>query len=114
MHEFVMSARRQKRAGVKALDIAKRLLDFGVHAPTIYFPMIVEEAMMIEPTETESKETLDEFIKILFEINEEIRLTPQKVLNAPHTMPVSRIDEVRAARQLNLRYKPQGASVVER
>ncbi len=105
MHEFVMSARKQKKAGVKALDIAKRLLDFGVHAPTIYFPLIVEEAMMIEPTETESKETLDEFVKILHEINEEIRLTPEKVLNAPQLTPVSRIDEVQAARQPNLRYK---------
>ncbi len=105
MHEFVMSARKQKKAGVKALDIAKRLLDFGVHAPTIYFPLIVEEAMMIEPTETESKETMDEFVKILFAINEEIRLTPEKVLNAPHTTPVSRIDEVQAARQPNLRFR---------
>ena len=106
MHEFVMSARKQKKAGVKALDIAKRLLDFGVYAPTIYFPMIVEEALMVEPTETESKETLDEFVKILFEINKEIAEDPQKVLDAPHTTPVSRIDEVQAARQPNLRYKP--------
>ena len=113
MHEFVMSARKQKKAGVKALDIAKRLLDFGIHAPTIYFPLIVEEAMMIEPTETESKETLDEFVKILFAINEEIRLNPEKVLSAPHTTPVSRIDEVQAARQLNLRYKPVSTSDVE-
>ncbi|OIO39008.1 MAG: glycine dehydrogenase (aminomethyl-transferring) [Candidatus Omnitrophica bacterium CG1_02_46_14] len=105
MHEFVMSGSKQKKAGVKTLDIAKRLLDFGVHAPTIYFPMIVEEAMMIEPTETESKETLDEFVKILFKINEEIKSNPEKVLNAPHTTPVSRIDEVLAARQLNLRYR---------
>ncbi len=104
MHEFVMSARKQKKKGVKALDIAKRLLDFGVHAPTIYFPLIVEEAMMIEPTETESKETLDEFINILLEISREVDETPQKVLDAPHKTPVSRIDEVQAARNPNLRF----------
>lgn len=107
MHEFVMAATRQKKRGVKGLDIAKRLLDFGVHAPTVYFPLVVEEAMMVEPTETESKETLDEFIRILFEIEKEIETDPQKVLNAPHTTPVTRIDEVLAARQLNLRYKPE-------
>ncbi len=106
MHEFVMSARRQAKRGVKALDIAKRLLDFGVHAPTVYFPLIVEEAMMVEPTETESRETLDEFVRILFEIEKEIVGEPQKVLEAPHTTPVSRIDEVQAARKLNLRYVP--------
>ncbi len=105
MHEFVMSAARQKKKGVKALDIAKRLLDFGVHAPTVYFPLVVEESMMVEPTETESKETLDEFIRILEEIEQEIDREPQKVLDAPHNTPVSRIDEVQAARQLNLRYR---------
>ncbi|MBI4432283.1 MAG: aminomethyl-transferring glycine dehydrogenase subunit GcvPB [Candidatus Omnitrophica bacterium] len=105
MHEFVMSAKRQKAKGVKALDIAKRLLDFGIHAPTIYFPLIVEEAMMVEPTETESKATLDEFVKVLQEIQKEIETNPQKVLDAPHTTPVSRIDEVRAAREPNLRYR---------
>ena len=105
MHEFVMSARHQKEKGVKALDIAKRLLDFGMYAPTIYFPLIVDEALMVEPTETESKETLDRFIEVLHEINKEINTDPQKVLDAPHTMPVSRIDEVRAARQPDLRYK---------
>ena len=105
MHEFVLSAVRQKKRGVRALDIAKRLLDHGVYAPTIYFPLVVDEAMMIEPTETESKETLDEFIDILFKINEEIDKTPEKVLNAPHTTPVSRIDEVLAARHPNLRFR---------
>ncbi len=105
MHEFVMSARRQKKRGVRALDIAKRLLDYGIHAPTVYFPLIVEEAMMVEPTETESKETLDEFVRVLLEIDKEITENPQKVLDAPHTMPVSRIDEVRAAREPNLRWK---------
>jgi len=106
MHEFVMSAKKQKKKGVKALDIAKRLLDFGVYAPTIYFPLIVEEAMMVEPTETESKETLDEFVQILSMIDKEIDQHPEKVLEAPHTTPVSRIDEVTAARHPNLRYKP--------
>ncbi len=105
MHEFVMSAKKQKARGVKALDIAKRLLDYGVHAPTIYFPLIVEEAMMIEPTETESKTTLDEFIQILRAIDKEITETPNIVLEAPHSTPVSRIDEVTAARQPNLRYR---------
>ena len=110
MHEFVLSASRQKKRGVKALDIAKRLLDHGVYAPTIYFPLIVEEAMMVEPTETESKETLDEFVSILRRIDEEIDKDPEKVLNAPHTTPVGRIDEVRAARQPNLRYKAGASS----
>ena len=105
MHEFVMSASRQKKKGVKALDIAKRLLDFNVHAPTVYFPLVVEESMMVEPTETESKETLDDFIRILQTIEKEIDENPKKVLEAPHETPVSRIDEVLAARQLNLRYK---------
>jgi glycine dehydrogenase subunit 2 len=105
MHEFVISARRQKEKGVRALDIAKRLLDFGVYAPTIYFPLVVEEAMMVEPTETESKETLDRFVEILFQIEKEIRESPEKVLGAPHTTPVGRIDEVRAARSPDLRYR---------
>jgi glycine dehydrogenase subunit 2 len=105
MHEFVASARRQKKHNVKALDIAKRLLDFGVYAPTIYFPLIVEEALMIEPTETESKETLDRFVEILKQIDHETLEDPRKVLDAPHTTPVSRIDEVRAARQPDLRWK---------
>ncbi len=105
MHEFVMAATRQKKRGVRALDIAKRLLDFGIHAPTVYFPLIVEEAMMVEPTETESKETLDEFVRVLSLIEKEINENPQTVLDAPHTTPISRIDEVAAARQPNLRYK---------
>jgi glycine dehydrogenase subunit 2 len=105
MHEFVLSAKKQKRKGVKALDIAKRLLDFGVYAPTIYFPLVVEEAMMVEPTETESRETLDEFVRILETIEREIETNPQKVLDAPHTTPVRRIDEVQAARNPNLRFR---------
>jgi len=104
MHEFVMAATRQKKKGVRALDIAKRLLDYGVHAPTVYFPLTVEEAMMVEPTETESKETLDAFVEILKKIEEEITRSPQTVLDAPHSTPVGRIDEVRAARHPDLRY----------
>lgn len=104
MHEFVMSASRQKQKGVKTLDIAKRLLDYGMHAPTVYFPLVVEESMMIEPTETESKEALDKFVDALLCINREIDENPEKVLNAPHTTPVRRIDEVQAARFPNIRY----------
>lgn len=106
MHEFVMAGTRQKKEkGVRTLDIAKRLLDYGVHAPTVYFPLTVDEAMMIEPTETESKETLDAFVEIFRKIDEEVRRDPQKVLEAPHSTPVGRIDEVRAARQPDLRYR---------
>lgn len=104
MHEFVASASRQKQHGVRALDIAKRLLDYNVHAPTVYFPLTVEEALMVEPTETESRQTLDRFVEVLEQIEREIRANPQLLLDAPHTTPVSRIDEVLAARQPNLRY----------
>lgn len=106
MHEFVLSGSRQKKQGVRTLDIAKRLLDFGVHAPTIYFPLIVDEAIMIEPTETESKETLDEFIDIMLQIVREIDEHPEVVLNAPHNTPVSRLDEAQAARRPNLCWCP--------
>lgn len=102
MHEFVLSATRHKDKGVKALHIAKRLLDFGVHAPTVYFPLIVPEALMIEPTETETKETLDRFAAILARIAQESEETPDLVLNAPHETPVRRVDEGRAARELDL------------
>ncbi len=110
MHEFVMSASRQKARGVKALDIAKRLLDYKVHAPTVYFPLIVEEAMMVEPTETEPRQMLDEFVRILERIDREITEDPKKVLEAPHTMPVGRIDEVRAARQPDLRWSERSSA----
>ncbi len=105
MHEFVLSARKQKTRGVKALDIGKRLLDYGFHAPTVYFPMIVEEALMIEPTETESKETMDKFIAAMIDIDRETQESPDTVLKSPHNLPVKRIDEVQAARQPNLRWK---------
>jgi len=106
-HEFVISAKWQKeKYGVKALDIAKRLLDYGFHPPTVYFPLIVEEALMIEPTETESKETLDSFCDAMIKIAEECKNDPEMVKNAPHTMPVKRLDEAKAARELNLRWPP--------
>ncbi len=104
-HEFVLSGRRQKKLGVRTLDIAKRLLDFGYHPPTIYFPLIVEECMMIEPTETESKETLDAFIEAMIQIAKEAEENPEIVQEAPHTTVVGRLDETLAARKPVLRYK---------
>ena len=106
-HEFVATAERQKEeSGVTALDIAKRLLDFGMYAPTIYFPLIVHEAMMIEPTETETRETLDSFVSVMHQIAEEARTTPEVVKTAPHTTPVGRLDQALAARKPNLRWQP--------
>jgi glycine dehydrogenase subunit 2 len=104
-HEFVLSGRRQKKLGVRTLDIAKRLLDFGYHPPTIYFPLIVEECIMIEPTETESKETLDSFIDIMIKIAKEAEENPEVVQEAPHTTVVGRLDETTAARKPILRYQ---------
>jgi len=107
-HEFVLSGTRQKRQhGVTTKDMAKRILDYGFHAPTIYFPLIVEEAIMIEPTETESKRTMDEFSDAMLAIAREAREQPEVVKTAPHTTPVKRLDEVRAARQPDLRWKPR-------
>ncbi|MGB9857852.1 MAG: aminomethyl-transferring glycine dehydrogenase subunit GcvPB [Dictyoglomaceae bacterium] len=103
-HEFVLSAKNQKEKGVKTLDIAKRILDFGIHAPTIYFPLIVEEALMIEPTETESKYTLDNFVSILEEINKEINENPEIVKTSPHNTPVKRLDETLAAKVLKVKW----------
>ncbi|HSP20856.1 MAG TPA: aminomethyl-transferring glycine dehydrogenase subunit GcvPB [Planococcus sp. (in: firmicutes)] len=103
-HEFVLSGRRQKKLGVRTLDMAKRLLDFGYHPPTIYFPLNVEEAMMIEPTETESKETLDAFIDAMIQIAKEVEDNPEIVQNAPHTTVIKRLDETQAARKPVLRY----------
>ncbi|XKH51075.1 aminomethyl-transferring glycine dehydrogenase subunit GcvPB [Chryseomicrobium palamuruense] len=103
-HEFVLSGRRQKKLGVRTLDMAKRLLDFGYHPPTIYFPLNVEEGMMIEPTETESKETLDAFCDALIQIAKETEENPEMVQNAPHTTVIGRLDETKAARKPVLRY----------
>jgi len=104
-HEFVLSANRQKEHGVRAGAIAKRLLDFGVHAPTVYFPLIVPEALMIEPTETETKESLDRFADILIQIAHEAKTNPDLVNSAPHDTPLARLDEARAARDLDLCWK---------
>ena len=108
MHEVVFSAERQKERGASAMDIAKRLLDYGFYAPTIYFPLIAHEALMIEPTETETKETLDAFIETLKKIDREAFENPDLVRKAPHTTPISRLDEARAARQPDLRWKRPG------
>lgn len=98
MHEFVVQADNYLDKGIRALDIAKRLLDYGVHSPTIYFPLIIKECMLIEPTESESKSTLDNFVVVMEKIIEEIKSNPQLVKTAPHSKPVSRLDEVRAAK----------------
>tara|TARA_B100001123_G_scaffold135381_1_gene157062 strand:+ start:19 stop:1245 length:1227 start_codon:yes stop_codon:yes gene_type:complete len=107
MHEVVLSARRQKKNGVRGLDIAKRLLDYGFHAPTMYFPLIVDEALMVEPTESESKETLDAFIDAMLAIASESENIPETVQGAPYSTPVSRLDEARAAREPDLRWQPR-------
>ncbi|QYR22969.1 aminomethyl-transferring glycine dehydrogenase subunit GcvPB [Paenibacillus sp. sptzw28] len=98
-HEFVLSGRKLKQYGVRTLDVAKRLLDFGYHPPTIYFPLNVEEAIMIEPTETESKETLDAFIDTMIQIAREAESSPELVVNAPYDTVVKRLDETTAARK---------------
>src|SRR2546423_1357030 len=106
-HEFVATAERQKEeSGVTALDVAKRILDFGMYAPTIYFPLIVHEALMIEPTETETRETLDNFVSVMHQIAKEARTNPEIVKMAPHTTPVGRLDQALAARRPNLRWTP--------
>lgn len=105
MHEFVLSGRLEGAPEVQALDIAKRLMDYGFHPPTAYFPLIVSQALMIEPTETESKETLDAFAAALLAIAEEARADPQLLHEAPHHAPVTRLDEVRAARYPDLSWK---------
>ncbi|GCE26802.1 putative glycine dehydrogenase subunit 2 [Dictyobacter alpinus] len=106
-HEFVATARKQKEEhGVTATDIAKRLLDYGMYAPTVYFPLIVPEAMMIEPTETETRESLDDFIHVMKTIAEESRTNPELVKTAPHTTVIGRLDQALAARKPNLRWNP--------
>ena len=105
MHECVFSDKFQAEKDVHTLDIAKRLMDYGFHPPTIYFPLIVSGAIMTEPTETETKETLDNFIDAMIQIAKEARENPDIVKNAPHTTRVSRLDEARAARNPVLRWK---------
>lgn len=110
MHEFVLNGTRQKRLGVRTLDIAKRLLDFGIHPPTTYFPLIVPEAMMVEPTETESIETLDAFVDAMLQIADEAESDPEMVAGAPYTTEYKRLDEVGANRSLNIRWTPPVAA----
>ena len=107
MHECVLSHDLEKRADVSTLEIAKRLLDFGIHPPTIYFPLVVPGALMIEPTETESKEVLDRFVDAMERIYDEALNDPERIKNAPQTLPVSRVDEAEAARRPILRWTPQ-------
>jgi len=102
MHEFVLSGNNQKKRGIKTADMAKRMLDFGVHAPTCYFPLIVQEAIMIEPTETETRETLDRFVEIMHQIDREVDENPDMLRTAPHNTPVKRLDERKAAMELDV------------
>ena len=104
MHEVIISGALQKARGVRTHDIAKRLLDYGMHPPTVYFPLIVSECMMIEPTESESRETLDEFVDIMKSIDREIDDSKDELLSAPHTTPIRRLNEAAAARSLDIRY----------
>lgn len=108
MHELVISASEQKNRGVKAGDIVKRLLDFGVHAPTVYFPLIVKEALMIEPTESESKSSIENFVNIMKQIDEEIDTDPEMLKKAPYNTPVRRLDEAKAVRQLRITWDAVG------
>jgi glycine dehydrogenase subunit 2 len=106
-HEFIVTLKRQAREqGVSAMDFAKRLLDYGFHAPTTYFPLLVPECLLIEPTETEALEDLDAFVDAMIAIDEEAKVEPAKVHGAPHDLPVRRLDDVRAAKQLDLAWKP--------
>jgi glycine dehydrogenase subunit 2 len=104
LHEFVVSASKQKEKGASTINIAKRLLDYDQYAPTIYFPLIVKEALMIEPTETEDLATLNKFVEIMEKISEEIEENVELVKNAPHTTVVRKLDEAQAAREPNLRW----------
>ncbi len=105
MHEFVLSADNFKDYHISAMNVAKRLIDYGVHPPTVYFPLIVHEALMVEPTESESKATLDKFVEVMLKIAQEAKDSPDLLTEAPHNTPVLKVDEVLAARKLNLRYK---------
>jgi len=103
MHEVVFNGLKSKKA--TTLDVAKRLLDYGFHPSTIYFPLLFSQSMMVEPVETESKETIDEFIDALIKIANEAEANPELLHNAPHTTPVRRLDEVLAARELKVKYR---------
>jgi glycine dehydrogenase subunit 2 len=109
-HEFAITLRRQaQELGVSAMDVAKRLLDLGFHAPTTYFPLLIDECLLIEPTETESKQTLDAFVEAMARILREAQEDPARLHRAPHHLPVRRLDDVRAARELDLTYKEPAA-----
>ncbi|MET0067513.1 MAG: aminomethyl-transferring glycine dehydrogenase subunit GcvPB [Candidatus Thiodiazotropha sp.] len=110
-HEFILTLKKQaKELGVNTMDFAKRMLDYGVHAPTTYFPLLVPECLLVEPTETEAKEDLDRFVEIMKTILEEAQTQPEVVRQAPHSMPVRRLDDVRAARELDLAWKEPSLS----
>jgi glycine dehydrogenase subunit 2 len=111
MHECVLTAQQYKKKGIRALDISKRLIDYGFHPPTNYFPLIVPESLMIEPTETESKQTLDKFCDALIAICKEAEETPEVLLNAPSTQPVGRLDEALAVKNLDVRYRKKSSQV---
>ena len=108
MHEVVLAGTRQRPLGVRTTDIAKRLIDYGVHPPTVYFPLIVEEALMIEPTETESIESLDEFAEALISVAQEAESDAELLHAAPMTAPVRRLDEVTANRSPDVNWSPAG------
>jgi glycine dehydrogenase subunit 2 len=109
-HEFILTLKRQARSlNVTAMDFAKRLLDHGMHAPTTYFPLLVPECLLIEPTETEAKEDLDAFAEAMIAIQREAETAPETVKSAPHTLPVRRLDDLRANKQLDLSWKPRAA-----
>lgn len=105
MHEFVLSGEKQHQQGVSTLGIAKRLMDSNCHPPTVYFPLIVHEAIMIEPTESESKQVLDDFIETMLKIAKEIEENPDEVLKSPQTTPIKKVDETLAARHPDLTFK---------
>jgi len=105
-HEFILTLKRQaQECGITAMDVAKRLLDLGFHAPTTYFPLLISECLLIEPTETESKQTLDAFVAAMAQVLREAQQEPEQLHRAPHSLPVRRLDDVRAARELDLTYK---------
>ena len=107
MHEFVLSGDKQKENGVSTLNIAKSLMDENTHPPTVYFPLIVHEAIMIEPTESENKERLDDFVNVMLKIAQDAKTNPEKLISAPHTTPVKRVDETNAARHPDLKFIQQ-------
>ncbi|HVF33845.1 MAG TPA: aminomethyl-transferring glycine dehydrogenase subunit GcvPB, partial [Candidatus Saccharimonadia bacterium] len=109
-HEFIVTVARQKReSNITALDFSKALLDYGIHAPTNYFPLIVPECLLIEPTETEDKQTLDRFVEVMAELLALSKSDPGRMKGAPYTTPVRRLDDVKAARDLDLAYQPKDA-----